>query len=499
MANIASRLTPFAPLAGGIVVAAGTIALLENFPMRWVFALLGGLLLLFPPLIIKNPRAYGIGLFLILLMIQGGKGVNLTKNIIDDVEIVETLGIPPLRTLGLMIRPSDVVLLCLVGNWLLSVLKGKEKIRVSWPGYLALAYLAWAALSSILNASYFNLSILEFIQQARAILVFFYVSNAVNSTELVRKLRTVLIVCLLLEGSLALIGWKVPAASDLLSLLGDSSREGTTELAVAFEDGTGRRALGTFKDYAVTALYLHFLLPLALCRFVLSPEARIKRSYLLLYLLGFAALLATFSRAGLIAELSGLACWLLLAYRNRMVSGRALVLIACSVLLLVVSLSPLIEDYIMSRPTMALARLPIMEKGLQMIAQRPVLGVGLNNSTAIKKETFIVAQGMEDTSQFVHNHYMIIAMESGLVGLALFLGFFVAVSREALHQTRSPNPEISAFAISILCAFVACGVQVLFDTLGSYVIFTMLFFYAGLVVAFQRMNLDAVPRNVGLS
>jgi O-antigen ligase len=474
-----------ASMSAGVVVAAGTIVLLESYPMRWILAILGGLALLLPVFVVKQPRIYGISLFLILLMVQGGKGANLTKNLIDDEMIVATLGIPPLRTLGLMVRPSDIVLLCLIGGWFFNVIARKGKIRMGWPEFIILTYLAWAALTSLLVSRYFDLSVLEFIQQGRVVLFFLYIANAVQTLEQARTLRRVLLACLLVEGSLTLIGLKFPAANELLSLL--SAPSSSEVIAPLYEDGTGRRGLGTFTDYASTALYFHFLLPLALSLFLLTAEIRRKCMYLLLYLLGFCGLLATFSRTGFLAEVCGLLAWTLVAYRYRMLPARLLVLSGLCTALLVASLSPWIQSYVMSRPQMTAARFPIMQKALQMIAKRPVLGVGLNNSTAIKKEEFIEAQGMDETSQPVHNHFMILAVESGLVGLALFLGFFALVSGAALQLAKRSEDEVRALGLTVLGAFASVGVHLMFDTMSSYAIYTMLFFYAGLVLALQRM------------
>ncbi len=474
-----------APLAAGLAVAAGTLFLLESYPLRWTIAVLGGIALLLPALFVKQPRIYGIGLFLILLMVQGGKGANMTKNIIDDEMIVATLGIPPLRTLGLMVRPSDVVLLCLVCSWLLNVVTRKERVRIALPEVLVLAYLGWAAMSSVLVARYADLSALEFIQQARVILFLLYISNAIRTLEQARMLRQVLLACLFLEGALTWVGLKVPAATELLSLLAAPSS--SEVVAPLHEDGSGQRAVGTFTDYASTALYFHFLLPLALGMFLLSPERRSKLIYLLLYLLGFSALLVTFSRTGLLAESCGLLFWVLLAWRYRMVSARALLFSGLCAALFVAAASPWIESYVMSRPQMTLARFPIMAKALQMIADRPVLGVGLNNSTAIKKEAFIEAQGMDEASQPVHNHFMIVAIESGLVGLALLLAFFVTVFKAALQLIGRREQEFRLLGLTAAGAFASVGVHLMFDTMSSYAIFTMLFFYAGLVLALQRM------------
>lgn len=472
-------------IAAGVLVAAGTIALLENYPLRWTLAVVGGIALLLPVFMVKQPRLYGISLFLIFLMVQGGKGANLTKNIIDDEMIVATLGIPPLRTLGLMVRPSDVVLLCLVGGWFLNVVTRKEKIRLAWPEFVILGYLAWAALTSILVSRYFDLSVLEFIQQGRVVLFFLYIANAVQTLDQARTIRRVLLACLLVEGSLTLIGLKFPAANELLSIL--SAPTNSDVIAPLYEDGTGRRGLGTFTDYASTALYFHFLLPLALSWFLLTAEPRRKFLFLLLYLLGYAGLLATFSRTGFLAEICGLIAWTLLAYRYRMLRARSLVLAGLCAALLVATLSPWIESYVMSRPQMTAARFPIMQKALLMIQKRPLLGVGLNNSTAIKKEEFIEAQGMDETSQPVHNHFMTVAIESGLVGLALFLGFFALVCRAAIQVIRRPEDEFRALALTVLGAFASVAVHLMFDTMSSYAIYTMLFFYAGLVLALQRM------------
>jgi O-antigen ligase len=375
--------------------------------------------------------------------------------------------------------------------WFLRILAKRQSIQLSGFGYLALAYLGWIALSSILKAPYLYLSAAEFVQEVKYFLLFVYVANAVDSRELVKGLIGVLMFCLFVEGVVAFVGFRSQEISNVLSFLSSPTVEQSTETpmgAIVYEENeSGRRATGTFANYTVTALYLHFLLPLVFSKFLMNLGNKKQWLYLSLFSLGIGTLWVTYSRTGLIAAAFGLVVCFYLCHRRGFITSRLLFIMAYATMLTLLIISPTLKNYLTSRPSTLPDRLPIVEKSLNLIVGNPVLGVGLNNSTAVKKETF-VDTALEEGTQPIHNHYLVVATESGLVGLILFAGFFALIGKEAFRQMKSLNVEIASFAIAILSTYATFSVHMLADTMFSYVPYAMLWFYAGLVVAFKRME-----------
>jgi O-antigen ligase len=76
-------------------------------------------------------------------------------------------------------------------------------------------------------------------------------------------------------------------------------------------------------------------------------------------------------------------------------------------------------------------RLDLWELGLDMVRDRPILGVGVGNFTSVYEK--YARGGMLATRLTAHNAYIAVAAEVGLIGLVLFL----VLHGYALHSARS--------------------------------------------------------------
>ncbi len=96
-------------------------------------------------------------------------------------------------------------------------------------------------------------------------------------------------------------------------------------------------------------------------------------------------------------------------------------------------------------------RISMQDVALKMIADHPWLGVGYNNYLiAFAKYT----QGFEVESIWVHNIYLLIAAETGLVGLALFLIFCGMVIYRGWQQRSSLEGQM---LLALFLAYLAIG------------------------------------------
>ncbi|MGH7320584.1 MAG: O-antigen ligase family protein [Candidatus Rokuibacteriota bacterium] len=490
-------------LAGGAVLGLLASVTLFALPGRWTVAALGGLLLVLGALVLPDRRLYGLGLYLGLLLVEWDTGKNLTKDVLDAGQLIDRLGIPPMNIAAIIIRPSDVVLLCLMVPWVLRILTRRDRLALSSVGYLGVAYLGWAAFSALVKARYPLLSVMQLVQEVKSFLFFVYVSNVVTTLGLARNLRVLLMVSLVIEGVVAFAGLKFAAARNPLRFLSDPTRGTIEDLPITIEGvETGYRAVGTFGNFAVTALYLHFLLPLALAHWAASRDRMRQWLYLSLFALGLGTMWITYSRAGLISSVVGLAiCLLLCRYRRLMSAGLLLAIVYTGVLGGAI-ISPKIYNFMTTRPSTLPDRFPIVEKALTMLADDPLLGVGPNNSTAIKRELFADTVA-DEGSQPIHNHYLVVAVETGLGGFVLFMSAFVLAGVRAFQHSGSSHPDIAAFGVGIVSTYLTIGIHLQGDAMFSYIVYTMLWFYAGLAVALHRIDRgrrgtpDAPPASPG--
>jgi O-antigen ligase len=96
-------------------------------------------------------------------------------------------------------------------------------------------------------------------------------------------------------------------------------------------------------------------------------------------------------------------------------------------------------------------RISMQEVALNIIREHPWFGVGFNNYLiALANYT----QGAEVEPISVHNIYLLIGAETGLVGLALFLTFCGAVIRSGWRQRGSLEGQM---LLALFLAFLAIG------------------------------------------
>jgi hypothetical protein len=150
---------------------------------------------------------------------------------------------------------------------------------------------------------------------------------------------------------------------------------------------------------------------------------------------------------------------------------------------------PAVYYYLAIRPGSISNRVPLMEKGLKMTLANPVLGVGLNNSTAVKKQQF--KDDVQGEYKFpIHNHYIVLAAELGIPGLLFFLGFLGLAIRQAVRNSRLEDPAARVLALGILGAFIGLFLHLLGDHFSSLVANSMLWLYTGLTMSLGRIVPD---------
>ena len=120
-----------------------------------------------------------------------------------------------------------------------------------------------------------------------------------------------------------------------------------------------------------------------------------------------------------------------------------------------------------------------------MIVAAPVLGIGLNNSTAVKKEFEDHVAG--EWHHPIHNFYITLAAETGLVGFVLFMGFFGLTAIEAFRRSKSGDLVIASLGVAIFGSYMALAGQLVADGITPDAS-TMLWFYAGLIMALGRID-----------
>ena len=108
-------------------------------------------------------------------------------------------------------------------------------------------------------------------------------------------------------------------------------------------------------------------------------------------------------------------------------------------------------------------RFYMFEAAIQGYSQHPILGVGLNNSTAAMKAG---RQELKDmgipaaTNEPADSYYLAILTEIGPIGSILFFGFFGKIVAIGLRSTREVAVEMKPLLVGMIAGFSGAGYPV---------------------------------------
>src|SRR5260370_3187579 len=181
---------------------------------------------------------------------------------------------------------------------------------------------------------------------------------------------------------------------------------------------------------------------------------------------GIAALVLTFSRAGAIGFTVGTLVLFAFGGWSGLISRPVLILGIVALAMAVAVSIPLLLVYFGARPGSLLMRFYMFEAALQGYSQHPILGVGLNNSTAAMKagrqaliEIGIPVPRTESADSF----YLAVLTEVGPVGFILFFVFFGKIVMIALRAMRGLAIDMKPLLVGIVAGVASLATQNIAD------------------------------------
>jgi putative inorganic carbon (hco3(-)) transporter len=364
-------------------------------------------------------------------------------------------------TLGVSVRDILVVLLLLW--WIVDVVAAKNRYfhffpRITVP---ALLYLE-ACVLTLFWAPRSDLAMMEIVQMTKVLLMYFIVANQLRRESDLRVVLWALVGTVLLEGSLALLQLAT-GRSLALDLFG--------ELQVQTgEFGRLDRVGGTLGHPNRLAMYLEFLLPLCIGLSLIEERHSVKTAARLIFVIGFAAMILTGSRGGWIGVVFSMLIFFYWLVRNRHVSLWTVMKLGVFFVLIFSLLFLVFSDKIENRlfgedHGSAISRIPMFQMAWSIIKDHPFGGVGINNYAVNMREynDTLIGRRFTTIARPVHNMYLLITGETGLLGLSMFLWLLLSSILTLKKCFHSRSIFISIFSISLLAGLSAYLVHGLVD------------------------------------
>lgn len=251
-------------------------------------------------------------------------------------------------------------------------------------------------------------------------------------------------------------------------------------LLVNISGSTVMRAIGSFPDPHMFSFFLGMSLPLS---FALS--LRSERKEQILWGIGtgiiFLTDLLTFSRGGYIGLIFGIGAFflpLLFKKTTPLKKQTSRIVLALFVMSTFIFFSPIGTRLLSSfsqTDNSNIERLRLWGEAKTFIIEHPIFGSGLGNYPLSVKPTAIYREPI-----YVHNLYLDIAVELGIVGVFFFLGFLFLGIQTSWKKWREQN---DIFSLAIFSSLIIFSVHSLFETpLFSVHILPLLLFLLAMAV-----------------
>lgn len=361
---------------------------------------------------------------------------------------------------GIAIGLAELLLLIAYGMWFFKIFVVREEPvpRLGKIDFAILFLLAVQILSAI-GAPDRELAAFDIVYNIKYGLIYFYLSRKIKR----RHLKSILIiVCLsiVFEGTLGLYE-RLTGNVAIGVTKGNvtSDKFGTQGKVPGVEDEI--RGAGTTIDPHSLGLYLAMVLPFPLV-FLMMHFARPSRKLFLLAVLlaGLGGLIVTFSRSGWLSFLVSSLCIIWYIF-FRWLHDRGIFALMALVLLLLPfypKFLGIIEKKVFQAPSELVdVRVDLAKTAIAIWRHSPMLGYGPGNYLEAINDPEISNYGHygEMADRPVHNAYLWLAAEIGLLGLSAFMTIIILAIRRCRLFLHHPDPLLKGLALALFGGFIA--------------------------------------------
>ena len=389
---------------------------------------------------------------------------------------------------GLSVSVTTFAVAALYGTWLARWLlrvpgTARPRLRASRP---LLAYVVVTALSTLVAADR-ALAGFEVALLVQTFLLFLYIASWVRSEETLRFVVITLVTALLLEG-VAMVALRYGLRLPLVRGHADPSVGGVVA-----------RYGGTVGSPNTAASFLAGLIPLSLAVLLMPVRTRFKQLAGLAAMLGVICLVLTGSRGGWTSLAVSLAVLGGIALHQRWLRARQLLIAGVVLVAALLPFASLAAARIKGDDRGAAeSRVPLDHLAAQIIEQHPLTGVGVNNVGLVMHRT-AGPRYSQDWIFTVHNKYLLVAAEAGLVGLAAFLWFLGSTLRRGFWCVSAGASTVAPVAAGLTAALLGQFVHMTVELFQSRPQIQLLWLVAGLLTAMRALEARRGPAEAAAS
>jgi O-Antigen ligase len=415
-------------------------------------------------------------LFLTLLIIDTDLLIDI--NLFNDPDVLASVD-------GLQISITTITLCLLYVLWWVEIITKREKRVRFFPKVTLIAsgYIA-SNLLSLYNSPNIFMSIFSVFSLIQMLMVCFYIANYIENERDIAYIAHVLLVCLFIQSATVLIQYFTRTdfgfTGEISSIDEFQYFHGGRVMDAYRPAGTGNSSTDAGGHIAMLLLMMVSLL--------LYTKNRFKNTLLwVIWLLGLAALILTFSRGAWGGLTVGLVIFLIVALRHRWISRKKVVAMAVLVcVILGVFAVPIGARLSQDDQGSAWARFPLMKLAFNMIQQHPFIGVGANNFGIVLPQ-YLSSEIRGEWLYIVHNQYLLVFSETGIVGLFFFLLIIATVVNTCVCCIKYNDPLISPLSLGMMSGIVAYLLFMMIELSVSRLNVQLFWIMVAIAVASERL------------
>ncbi|NJP06011.1 MAG: hypothetical protein HC837_10490 [Chloroflexaceae bacterium] len=381
---------------------------------------------------------------------------------------------------GIILFLHDFPFMVLIVFGIVDLFIRRTSILFSIIDLMALSLIGWSIIT-IYHSQDVVLSIAEIIRISK-----FYLLSRVIAGNVTTKLDVLLVFCALLAGLVfqSLVGSLQYVGIDVMGL-GDTAYGGGDT-----PEDTVTRIVGTFGWPNTIGAYLAAIITIGMIIWFCNALGKWSNFIFVLSAFGILPLILTFSRGSWVAMAGGVAAGLFMAYLRgwiRINIVPKLVVMGFAAIMVALAFA----DSILARfsENTIDVRFQLNDVAMNMVHANPFLGVGINTFTVVMRD-YDPNGVWFHFFEPVHNAFLLIAAETGLIGISVFMLLLFTAMWEGFQAARIDDRFLSAFAIGLVAALVSIAYSNIGDVhLKTEGIFVFFWMFIGLIVAIRRMQL----------
>ena len=373
------------------------------------------------------------------------------------------------------------------GRW-----RGWRIPKVSWLWLLVIGF----GVATVIVGPRRTTAMHETIRMVKMLLLFIVIANELRTPGRLTHCVAALILGMFIQSAFGIVQY-IHGESFRLTMLGEAGPQTLKVLADTSLRGERAFRISAFLLHPnLFGIYLATILPLAVGAILLHIPRGLKVALVVTIAFGMAALIGTQSRSGWVSFAAAFTLLFAVMIFHRGLQRRSLLAAGAAVaalsVVVIAAWGPITTRLFESKDDATIGRAVFEEDARRMIAERPILGYGIN-SYVHEVVPFLShpAKAYGGWIPPVHNIYLLWWAETGIVGLAIHLLLWGCIAVMGIRNLSVHDETLFVVNLACLASLLAFAVDGFFSfTLRVNQTSRVYWILAAMIMAVHYMRLE---------